>query len=399
MIAKDIKAVSLAVLLMGPSINYYLNTILQLGFGLPTISMYAYIFIAVVGLYSYKYLPKVNKTGIFLFVVLLVGLLLAGLIGNTSLLIAPDFNPLDSPLLLVFLYCFPVYILASTIGDIEKTLVYLYYFALFNVILFIPSYYFSQLSLTALRVDYMSISYNVLIALCICIGYAWDKRKWFPALLSVASILLLIVVGSRGASLSVLLYILLLLITKLFNGEKKRVAISLSVILVAILALGGYYYNEVTEMIDAGDLYSRNLSKLDDSSFFSHNDRDEIKMVIEKGLDTNPLGYGLLGDRIIMQNERYEGVYAHNLLLELRADFGIFLGPIIFLLLLYKMFIAYRKLSGYKIDFLIMFIPAGFIKLLFSGSFLIEPAFYCLLALIFSKDASLKLNNVQNPKR
>ena len=154
--------------------------------------------------------------------------------------------------------------------------------------------------------------------------------------------------------------------------------------------------NYIFQKLNSGEMYSRNLSKLDDSSFFSHDDRNEIKTVIERGIDSNPFGYGLLGDRIIMQNEHYEGVYAHNILLELRADFGILLGPAIFILLLLKMFVSYRKLDGYRKDFLVMLIPAGFIKLLFSGSFLIEPAFYCLLALVFCKENGKKIKMLRN---
>jgi len=392
----DIKSFSLALLLMGPPINYYLNTVLQYGFGLPTISAFAYVFMAVVGAYSYRYVKQIDRAGVIIFTLLVIGLPLAALLGGFNMVISPDLNPLDSPLLLVFLYCFPLYILTSTINDFGKAFDYLYYFAIFNIVLFIPSYYYSQLSLSALRVDYMSISYNVLIAICVCLGVSWDKKKWLPAIIAIASILLLIVVGSRGASLSVLIYIVLLLITKLIGGEKKMVFVISAIAVVAVLAFGSYYYNEVTSLIDSGEMYSRNLSKLDDSSFFSHDDRNEIKTVIERGIDSNPFGYGLLGDRIIMQNEHYEGVYAHNILLELRADFGILLGPAIFILLLLKMFVSYRRLDGYRKDFLVMLIPAGFIKLLFSGSFLIEPAFYCLLALVFCKENGKKIKMLRN---
>lgn len=392
----DIKSFSLALLLMGHPINYYLNTVLQYGFGLPTISAFAYVFMAVVGAYSYRYVKQIDRAGGIIFTLLVIGLPLAALLGGFNMVISPDLNPLDSPLLLVFLYCFPLYILTSTINDFGKAFDYLYYFAIFNIVLFIPSYYYSQLLMSALRVDYMSISYNVLIAICVCLGVSWDKKKWLPAIIAIASILLLIVVGSRGASLSVLIYIVLLLITKLIGGEKKMVFVISAIAVVAVLAFGSYYYNEVTSLIDSGEMYSRNLSKLADSSFFSHDDRNEIKTVIERGIDSNPFGYGLLGDRIIMQNEHYEGVYAHNILLELRADFGILLGPAIFILLLLKMFVSYRRLDGYRKDFLVMLIPAGFIKLLFSGSFLDEPAFYCLLALVFCKENGKKIKMLRN---
>ena len=228
----DFKILSLAVLLLAPPINYYLNTVLQYGLGLPSISKYVYIIIALFGLHSYRYFNKLDRTSVLLFFFLVFGFLIAAIIGGLGLLISSDYNPLESPFLQVFLYCVPLYILTKTCIDFQKTLDYLFYFAFFNLILFIPSYYYSQLYLSALNVDYMSVSYNVLVALCICIGVSWNKKKLLPAIIAIASLLLLIVVGSRGASFSALMYILLLLIVKYMDGEKKMV---LTVIFITIL--------------------------------------------------------------------------------------------------------------------------------------------------------------------
>lgn len=380
----DFKILSLAVLLLAPPINYYLNTVLQYGLGLPSISKYVYIIIALFGLHSYRYFNKLDRTSVLLFFFLVFGFLIAAIIGGLGLLISSDYNPLESPFLQVFLYCVPLYILTKTCVDFQKTLDYLFYFAFFNLILFIPSYYYSQLYLSALNVDYMSVSYNVLVALCICIGVSWNKKKLLPAIIAIASLLLLIVVGSRGASFSALMYILLLLIVKYMDGEKKMVLTVIFITILLTVSLGGYYISEITNLIDSGDLFSRNLSKLDNDSFFSHDDRDEIKQVIEVGLDKNFLGYGLLGDRIIFQNENFKGVYAHNILLEMRADFGIIVGPILFAVFFVKLVTSFFYLGGLKRDFLIIMIPAGFIKLWFSGSFLVSPDFYCLLALLIN---------------
>lgn len=388
----DSKALSLAILLLGPPINYYLNTILQYGFGMSSISMYAYIIIALFGLNSYRYFHKLDRTSLLLFVLLVFGFILAAWIGGASLLLSSDLNPLESPLLQVFLYCVPLYILTKTTVDFQKTLDYLFYFGFFNLILFIPSYYYSRLYLTAINVDYMSISYNVLVALCICIGFSWDKKKKLPALIAVLNLLFLIVVGSRGASLSALMYLCILMVLKFVGGEQKKVLIIASIAIFVIISLGGYYFNEVTSHIDSGDLFSRNLYKLEEKSFFSHADRDEIRKVIEAGLDMNFLGYGLLGDRIIFLNEHFKGLYAHNILLEMRADFGVILGPILFVIFFIKLVLSFFCLSGFKRDFLVIMIPAGFIKLWFSGSYIITPEFYCLLALLVSwKDIKRKL--------
>lgn len=381
----DFRLLSLAVLLLAPPINFYLNAILQYGLGMQSISMYVYIIIALFGVYSYRYFRALDKFSAYLFVFLLIGFLFAAMIGGSKLLISSDFNPLESPFLQVFLYCFPLYILTKTCTDYEKALNYLYNFAVFNLLLFFPSYYFSQLYLTAFKIEYMSISYNLLVALCVCIDMSWNKRKLILSLLTIACLMFIVIIGSRGAALSAILYILLLLIVKYRAGEKKGV---LGVVLAAVVVIaifGSRYLSGVNSLIDSGEIYSRNLSKLDDNTLFSHGDRDYIQNVIEAGLDENIFGYGLLGDRIIFQNRHFSSVYSHNILLEMRADFGVLIGPLIFALFLLRLISSFFHFKGYKRDFLVIMIPAGFIKLWFSSSFLISPEFFCLLALVLSQ--------------
>ena len=231
----------------------------------------------------------------------------------------------------------------------------------------------------------MSISYNALVALCICICMSWNKRNLLLLLLAAVSFLLLILIGSRGAALSAILYIVLFLIIRYRGGEKKGVFLVALATVVVVAIFGSSYQSRVNSLIDSGDIYSRNFTKLDDNTLFSYSDRDEIRNVIEAGLDDNIFGYGLLGDRIIFKKQHFTGVYAHNILLEMSADFGVLIGPLIFALFLLRLISSFFHFKGYKRDFLVIMIPAGFIKLLFSSSFLISPEFFCLLALVLSQ--------------
>ena len=45
----------------------------------------------------------------------------------------------------------------------------------------------------------MSMSYNALLAFCTCLSYSWEYKKILSAVLAIASLILLVVVGSRGA--------------------------------------------------------------------------------------------------------------------------------------------------------------------------------------------------------
>lgn len=382
----DKTALFLTCLLFVPPINYYLNTILQYGFGIQSVSAIVYIVLAFIGILSYKFiLFGKNKGSIGLVLFLAIGFFVARVIGGKSLLITNDYNPIESPLLMVFLYCVPVFILARECGNYDYLLKYMYYAAIINLVLFLPGYYFAQQYLSALRVDYMSMSYNVLLALCTCLSYSWEHKKVLSAVLAIASLILLVVVGSRGASLSAILYVCLLFMTKFSGGEKKKaIIIGIACIILAFL-VSGTLIDKISSLINSGDLYSRNLNLLEGNAFLGHDSRIKIRNIICQGISENPLGYGLLGDRIIMQLHNFEGVYAHNILLEFIADFGIIIGPLLLFVILYKLASSLKKPNSTYRDLLFIMIPAGFVKLLFSGSYLVCPEFYFMISLLFIK--------------
>lgn len=390
----DRTALYLTCLLFGPLINYYLNTILQYGFGIQSVSAIVYVILALIGIFSYKYiLFGRNRGSVGVVILLALGFFIAWAIGGASLIITNDFNPIESPLLMVFLYCVPVFILARECGKYDLLLKYMYYASIINLILFLPGYYFAQQYLSALRVDYMPMSYNVLLAFCTCLSYSWEYKKILSAILAIASLILLVVVGSRGASLSAILYVLLLFMTKFSGGEKKKAIIIGIVCIILAFLVSGALTDKLSSLINSGDLYSRNLKLLEGNAFLVHDSRIEIRDIIYQGISENPFGYGLLGDRIIMQLHNFKGVYAHNIILEFIADFGIIIGPFLFLAILYKLASSLKKPNSTYRDLLFILIPAGFIKLFFSGSYLVCPEFYFMISLLFIKQSTTRSRN------
>lgn len=390
----DKKAFSLAALLFVPSINYYLNTILQYGFGFKSISVIVYAILAFIGILAYKKFSSQQGRGtIGVVIFLIIGFFVAWVIGGTELLVTEDFNPIESPLLMVFLYCVPIFILIRECKNYGILLKYMYYASIVNLALFLPGYYFAQNYLSALRVDYMSMSYNVLLAFCTCLSYSWEQKKILSAVLAVASLILLVVVGSRGASLSAIMYVCLLFMTKFSGGEKKKaIIIGISCCILVIL-LSDFFTTKITSLLNSDKMYSRNLSLLENNVFWGHDSRIEIQKIIYQGISENPFGYGLLGDRIIMRMQNFEGVYAHNILLEFLADFGIIIGPLLLLLIFYKIVLSVKQPNCIQRDLLFLIIPAGFIKLWFSGSYLVCPEFYFMISLLFGKAYSWQSDN------
>ena len=94
----------------------------------------------------------------------------------------------------------------------------------------------------------------------------------------------------------------------------------------------------------------------------------------------NLIGYGLYGDRIITTAIGH--AYAHNLFIELLINHGMIIGTIVIGLILYLIIHSFVKAKGDMWIYIIVFIPSGFVALMFSASYLNQiPVLYGLLGL------------------
>ena len=145
-------------------------------------------------------------------------------------------------------------------------------------------------------------------------------------------------------------------------------------------------YNNVGIWLENFGISSRIVEAISDETFFSSNSRDDIRNAVFKGVADNPLGYGLYGDRYLIGKYYQEGVdYSHNLFVEFLADFGVFIGPVFFLMILYKVlsYVHKRKRTIVGMIMLIL-LPDGIVKLFFSGSFLDSVSFFIIIGILLS---------------
>ena len=93
------------------------------------------------------------------------------------------------------------------------------------------------------------------------------------------------------------------------------------------------------------------------------------------------LGYGIGGDRLLLQNNSY----VHNIILELFCDFGIIFGSIIFIYLM-RLFIKsiLEKNSDFSGVCLIIF-PVTVLKLMMSSSYIISPILFLLIGMCLNR--------------
>lgn len=386
---EDVVPISICALTLGPSINFYLNDIIQYVYGGSSVSAVVYIILAIFGIRAYPILFKKQRitrnaknTIVITLAVLLLSFIVHPSIGE--LLIAPDFNPLRSIFLFLLFFGFPLMIYCSLDNNWDRLLKFLFYVSIVDIVLAGLDYSWVMLRISLDDVNYMSFSYNQLLAASVCAVYGYKEKKIIPYLLSFASLVLIFFGGARGP-MGCLLILYFLMLAYPFSVKKTFILIGVGAIVIigGSLLLNRFLSSAANVISDIGG-FSRTLYKITEGDLLQSNGRENISNIIESAISSNPIGYGLLGDRYVLMQHGLTG-YAHSIILEFLCDFGWLMGPILFVvwsLSIIKLYINKNKRDSYYC-FLAM-LPAGCLMLFLSGSFVEEFVFWALLGIIFN---------------
>lgn len=379
-----------SLLLTIPALNYYVNSVIQLQFGMKSISPIVYIILALVGLSAYLNFGKTNSRAVKIIAVLL---LIDGVIACMMWDISPTLignlkNPLESPVLMLFLYCIPALILGSIVTEWSKVALFLTPICVLTILLLLPSYN-AEMNGNGM-VEYMTISYNALFASCFCFAFGMRNKRLLLTILGALGMLFIITIGARGAAVCSVAFLLLYLI-KFLRTKDSGNKLSLIYVIIIIVAAFVYVVPRVSEMITSGDVHSRVFSMMEEGDLFTSHSRRQIREGMMAGIFHNPFGYGIWGDKVILAKTygQQANVYSHNILLDFLAYFGVILGPILFFCLLRMI---YKKIVPFRFsllsDLLIALLPYGFLMLFFSGTMSDHIAFYAMLGLLLNKQQS-----------
>lgn len=381
-------SIIICAITIGPSINYYLNELIQFVLGGRSISSFIYIVLAVMGVMAYPLLskqPKNNKVSITI-VASIVLLLLSAVIHPSiwKLIISDDFNPLSSIGLFLFFFGFPLLILCSKHKEWDLLLKYLFYFSIADIALAAMVYFYVMIPVGTDAVSYMSFSYSQLFPGAVCAVYGYRNKRIIPFIISFFSLILIFLGGARG-SLGCMLLVYALL--ALNNLSLRNAGLFLAVLLLAFYfgpRLIGGILSSSQQLVDELGGFSRTLYLISEGDFFVSKGRDNISVILKDAIYYNPLGYGLLGDRYVLAQHGNTG-YAHNIVLEFLCDFGWFFGVILLIslfIMVVRVFLRQKKTPLFYC-FLAMF-PAGFVMLFMSGSFLEEFVFWAFLGVLYN---------------
>ena len=177
--------------------------------------------------------------------------------------------------------------------------------------------------------DYMNITYGCIPWLFFAFGHSIYYKTRYNRIISIIAFTFIALSGCRGALLTTAIYLALTYLISLKNGldiRKVMGAILLFILGLVIILNFDYLVSFLYETLSGMGFKSRTLELYLDLSvedgLFHYSDRERIQLPLINNL--NIIGHGLYGDRVALN-----GVYAHNVFLELLYDFGIIIGGII----------------------------------------------------------------------
>lgn len=319
----------LSILFWGPQFNYYLAAFLS-AYNIPTISSFVYFFIILAGIYTVLTHLHWKKCLIWSYGMLMVSLLSVVINGDVIKFMFTDPIVLSPIIILATIY-FPVFLVFLTPIDFNIWLKESRKYSIW-VIAMAAIAFFNYVVLQGRSMpDYMTFAYMLISPIIICVlSFIKGSNIYLGwALLGYAIIL---VGGSRGALLTISLF-LLLCFTKFIFVNKKKKAILPKFILCFLVVLLAIDFNGVVNVISTvlGELgYSSRVfaflsgNSLSGATFFTSAGRNDIWQMSWDHIQL--IGYGLFGDRTVIVNEYNDPSYAHNWILEMLVSFGGILG-------------------------------------------------------------------------
>ena len=238
------------------------------------------------------------------------------------------------------------------------------------------------------KVDYQSVSYALIIPILFLIQ---KKKNILDFVLLFIMFFFAVFMGGRGPLICVLLFFVYHTVFGVRKVSFIKIAVLIGMVFIIInLEELLSFIVQTTEKYNLGGSFAIYLKY---GNMFSDSGRNDLYLFcIEEANKKWLLGYGLFSDRLLLV--QVERSYPHNLFVELALQFGY---PIACLVLLFILFNAFKylflfKTNDYRKNFFdVLFFSTGFMILMFSSSYLIQPQFFALIGLFLNRHKEFKL--------
>ena len=291
---------------------------------------------------DYTIVSKISKIILFLLLVYnirpilrrmtgekILGLLFVALLFLVSFCITEDRTLLRSMLLNYCLTVLPIMVVVSCIDD-HKALLDLLVWVSRIIAVCAVALLFTKIRRSN---DYkMGLANSLTLPAVMLLYGAFRSMNIVDFLMALATAFVILILGSRGALLGIVFFFLFLLV--IGCGKKDCRVVSIAFIFLICLALVFYkpilmWLSAVLEKFGSS---SRTLQKLLSGKILMSSSRKKILDDMRFELMAHPLDmHGIGGERPFT-----DGAYAHSFLFELLMDFGVILGGIAVLYILYQ---------------------------------------------------------------
>lgn len=271
--------------------------------------------------------------------------------------------------------------------DSYKTLYFLCIISgtFFSIIFIIQSFVFEILN----NFDYQSVSYALIIPILFLIK---NKKNVYEFFLLVIMLFFAIFMGGRGPLICILLYFIYCFI----SSKKTSYILKLIVILLTIILI--VLYKPIISLIV--EISGKLGLKGSFATYFSYGDilsdsgrLDIYKYSLEKANYNWLFGTGIFSDRLLLS--QIDRSYPHNIFVEAIMQFGYPVSIVACSVLIFNFFRYMFKKDDEVYSKVIMeelFFSTGFLILVFSSSYLLQPAFFALVGILLNSDSRRKKN-------
>ena len=283
-----------------------------------------------------------------------------------------------SEFIYVLLLCLLLFLLGFGRANMDALFRYFRKYAVVSTIVFIALMIVTILKSTE-KYNYMSIAYNALPGICILFLDTKLHGDKLSGLLCVFGVVGLFVGGCRGALATIIVLWLVWWLQRLKAITVKKIVGAILLGVTAIVALHSLpYFAGILDKAFASLGYSSRviqsfLATAESEGFMSFGTRNLLQAKILNNF--NFFGHGIYSDRLVLN-----GVYPHNIVLEIIYQFGWLFGiPIIVsgvCLLIYIYCVASRKNDKYLMASLLFLISIICVKLMVSSTYLSDLTFW-----------------------
>ncbi len=227
----------------------------------------------------------------------------------------------------------------------------------------------------------MAFSYYMLLPAIMFTDDFLDKFSFKMLAFDILSIIIILSLGSRGAILCIMVFTLLKFFRRNAKLSNVRLIGDLSLIVVALIML--IYLDQILVylygFIGKFGINSRTLRIFLSQGLYLSG-RDTIYESIVSEILKHPLfGIGIGGDRNVLG-----GAYAHNILIEIIANYGIPLGIVVILFIFINILKALLRKDPFDYSIAIIWLSLGFVHFMVSGSYIVDIRFWTFLGVILN---------------